>query len=73
MNTDLQHGETFGALKVLEKVPGNHGARYRVGCACGYSKMTVRANALMRAGGLRECWRCAANHSSFNRAIQEKT
>ena len=51
----LQHGEIFGQLKVLKKLPCG---KYQVGCACGNSKDAYRANALMRAGGWTKCSRC---------------
>lgn len=51
----LDHGEVYGKLKVLERLPTG---RYRVGCVCGFSKDSYRARRLMRAGGVRECSRC---------------
>ena len=51
----LEHGEIFGQLKVLKKLPCG---KYRVGCECGFSRDAYRANALMRADGVRKCSRC---------------
>lgn len=51
----LSHGELFGKLKVLEKLP--HG-RYRVGCKCGRSNISFRAKALM-SGRVKCCKKCA--------------
>lgn len=51
----LEHGEVYGKLKVLERLPCG---RYRCGCECGFSKDAYRALRLMRAGGVRECSRC---------------
>lgn len=51
----LEHGETFGQLKVLKKLPCG---KYQVGCECGFTKDAYRANALMRAGGHTKCSRC---------------
>ncbi len=51
----LEWGEVYGSLKVLEKLSNG---KYRVGCTCGSSKDAYRANALMRAGGIRKCSRC---------------
>lgn len=57
--TVLHFGETFGSLRVLEKLP--HG-RYRVGRKCGRSNISFRAKALM-SGRVKACKRCAADLS----------
>lgn len=55
---ELQHGERYGRLTVLEKVRTNLGWRYRVGCVCGYSGMLLRAGQLMK-GSVTACLFCA--------------
>jgi len=46
--TTLEHGETFGKLRVIERVKTPAGrTRYRVGCECGYSGMLVRMSHLL--------------------------
>lgn len=53
---DLEHGQKFSALTVLEKLPCG---RYRVGCKCGRSDRSFRAKALM-SGRVKDCGKCAA-------------
>lgn len=54
---ELHHGERFGKLTVLKKVMTKRGARYRVGCTCGYSGMLLRAADLMK-GRVTSCLKC---------------
>jgi hypothetical protein len=54
----LEHGERYGHLTVLEKVKGEYqGWKYRCGCECGNSAFFVRAGALM-SGRVKACNRC---------------
>lgn len=55
----LEHGERYGSLTVLRKLPSG---KYRCGCVCGFSDVKVRANALMR-GRVKSCKRCASDKS----------
>jgi len=65
---DLRHGERFGSLTVLRKLPSG---KYRCGCICGYSDVKVRANALMR-GRVKFCRRCAKDRVSAKGNTKEK-
>jgi hypothetical protein len=54
----FEHGERYGKLTVIEKVKTKNGARWRVGCECGYSGLLVRANDLLK-GRMTACLKCA--------------
>ena len=59
----LEHGESFGRLRILGCVKTPHGKMYRVGCECGNSRELYRAVELMR-GRVKECARCAKHGSN---------
>lgn len=54
----LKHGERYGKLTVLGRVDTKNGVRWRVGCACGYSGMLVRAREVM-SGKVKACRECS--------------
>lgn len=57
--TTLEHGETYGSLKVIEKIKAAKSGRikYRVGCVvCGFSNQFVRASRFDR--GQERCVKC---------------
>lgn len=62
----LAHGERHGSLTVLRKMPSG---KYRCGCACGFSNVMARANALMkgRVKCCRKCKQSACKDSSSNK------
>lgn len=53
----FEHGERYGTLTVLGPVKTKNGLKYRVGCACGFSKQLVRASRFNR--GKERCGRCS--------------
>jgi hypothetical protein len=53
MNPTLEHGEVYGSLKVLRKIPSG---RYVCGCECGNPHVIVRAKPLM-SGRVKHCYR----------------
>ena len=57
---ELEHGERFANLTVLEKIVSDkRGPKYRCGCACG-KRVYAKARQLMR-GEVTACVRCSAN------------
>ena len=56
----LSHGERYGRLTVLERVPSKRNGvnKYRCGCECG-SLVVVRRSHLMK-GRVKACGRCSA-------------
>jgi hypothetical protein len=58
---EIEHGERYGNLTVLEKVISRkRGPKYKCGCACGYQPIYLKARQLMK-GEVTACLRCCAN------------
>lgn len=58
---ELEHGDRYGKLTVLEQLRNYKGAiRYRVGCECGHSGMVVTVGALT-SGRRTACVKCSGN------------
>ena len=51
----LDHGERYGSLTVLKKLPSG---KYKCGCICGFTGVKASAKALMR-GFVKSCKRCS--------------
>lgn len=54
----LEHGERYGKLTVLEKVISRkRGPKYKCGCACGFQPIYLKARQIMK-GEIKSCHRC---------------